>query len=97
VSDAPEVDPRTDQVLRIENFEALIERAAEEGARRALAAVGLHDEDAANDVRDLRTLLAAWRSAKRTAWQTAVKVLTTAVLAALLAGLAVKLKLGGAP
>lgn len=75
-------------------LEVLLDRAAEEGARRALAAIGLEDLRAAADVRDLRELLAAWRQAKRAAWQTAVRFVTTVVLAALLAGLALKAKLG---
>ncbi len=72
-------------------LEVLLDRAAEEGARRALAAIGLEDLRAAADVREL---LAAWRQAKRAAWQTAVRFVTTVVLAALLAGLALKAKLG---
>ena len=51
-----------------------------------------------NDVHELRDLLEAWRDARRTAWQTTVKVVTTGILAALLIGAAIKLKLlGGAP
>jgi hypothetical protein len=76
------------------DLEALVDRAAEEGARRALAAIGLEDGRAAADVRDLRELLSSWRQAKRAAWQTAIRFVTTVVLAALLAGLALKVKLG---
>lgn len=61
----------------------MIERAAECGARKALARVGLHDEGAANDVGDLRELLSAWRDVKRTALRTAVKFVTAVVLAAI--------------
>lgn len=46
---------------------------------------------------ELRSLLDAWRDARRTAWQTAVKVVTTGILAALLVGVAIKLKLMGGP
>ena len=52
---------------------------------------------AAADIRDLRGLIDAWREARRTAWQTAVKVVTTGVLAALLVGVAIKLRLMGGP
>jgi hypothetical protein len=76
------------------DLEALVDRAAEEGARRALAAIGLEDGRAAADVRDLRELLSSWRQAKRAVWQTAIRFVTTVVLAALLAGLALKVKLG---
>ena len=52
---------------------------------------------AAADIRDLRGLIDAWREARRTAWQTTIKVLTTGVLAALLVGIAIKLRLMGGP
>ena len=67
-------------------IEAMVARAAESGAKQALAAVGLHDEHAAADVRELRGVLEAWRSAKSTAINTAIKVITTAFLAAIAAG-----------
>lgn len=76
-------------------FEAMLARAAERGARRALTDVGLEGPDAAIDIRDLRTLLAALRLARRTAWQTSVRLLTTGLLMALIAGVAVKLKIFG--
>ena len=76
-----------------DEFEQLLDLAAERGARRALADVGLVDEYAAGDIRDLRSLLDALRIAKRTAWQTAVRLITTGLVLALLAGAAVKFKL----
>ncbi len=79
-------------------FEELLELAAERGAKRALADVGLVDEHAAADIRDLRSLLGAIRIAKHTAWQTAVKIVTTAFILALLTWAGIKLKLfGGMP
>jgi hypothetical protein len=83
-------------LLRKEDFEELLDRAAERGAERCLAHLGLENGSAAKDIRELRDLLEAWRDARRTAWQTAVKVITTGILAALLVGAALKLKaLGG--
>jgi hypothetical protein len=76
-------------------FEALMARAAEEGAKRALADVGLDGQEAAFDIRDLRSLLASIRFVRRTAVQTAVRMITTGVILALLAGIAVKLKVFG--
>ena len=76
-------------------FEALLERAAETGARRALHEVGLDGMDAAEDIRDLRSLLAGFRLAKRTAVQTTVRLITSGILLALMAGIALKLKLFG--
>ncbi len=84
-------------LLRKEDFDELLDRAAERGAERVLAHLGLENGHAARDIGELRSLLEAWRDARRTAWQTAVKVVTTGVLAALLVGAAIKLRLIGGP
>ena len=73
----------------------MLGRAAERGARRALADVGLDGEDAASDIRELRSLLEAFNTAKHTAWQTLIRITTTGLILALMAGAAVKLKLFG--
>ena len=79
-------------------FEAILARAAEEGAERALAYVGLEGKDAALDVRDLRSLVECIRLVRRTAVQTTVRMITTGVMLALLAGIAIMLKIfGGRP
>lgn len=67
-------------------MEAMIEKAAAAGARTALREVGLSDEDANSDVKELRNLLDSFRSAKRTVGKTIVQALTTLFLAALMAG-----------
>jgi len=82
-------------LLRREDFDELLAHAAERGAERCLAHLGLESGHAARDIRELRDLLAAWRDARRTAWQTSIKVVTTGILAALLVGAAIKLKLMG--
>jgi hypothetical protein len=82
-------------LFRKEDFDDLLDRAAERGAERVLAHLGLENGHAARDIRELRGLIEAWRDARRTAWQTAVKVITTGILAALLVGAAIKLKLVG--
>ena len=84
-------------LFRKEDFDDLLDRAAERGAERVLAHLGLENGHAARDIRELRGLIEAWRDARRTAWQTAVKVITTGILAALLVGAAIKLKLMGGP
>ena len=84
-------------LLRKEDFDELLDRAAERGAERVLTHLGLENGHAARDIGELRSLLEAWRDARRTAWQTAVKVVTTGILAALLVGAAIKLKLMGGP
>jgi len=74
-------------------LERLLQQAAERGARQVLAQIGLHNGHAARDVRELRDLLEAWRDARKTAWRTTVRVITTGILALLLVGAALKLKL----
>jgi hypothetical protein len=79
-------------------FQVLLTRAAEEGAKRALADAGIDGKDAALDIRDLRSLLDCIRFVRRTAVQTAVHLITTGLMLALLAGIAIKLKIfGGGP
>ena len=74
--------------LSRQEFEAILTRAAEEGAKRALADVGLDGEEAALDIRDLRSLLDCIRLVRRTAMQTAVRMITTGVMLALPASIA---------
>ena len=64
----------------------------------ALANAGLDGAEAALDIRDLRSLLDCIRFVRRTAVQTAVHLITTGVMLALLAGIAIKLRIfGGGP
>jgi len=89
---------REGTTLRIpeSEFEAMMARAAREGARQALNDVGLDGDEAALDIRDLRSLLDCVRFVRRTAVQTTVHLITTGLILALLAGVALKLKLFGA-
>ena len=82
-------------VMPRDEFEQLLEQAAELGAKRALADVGLDGEDAAHDIRELRSLLEAFNTAKHTAWQTVIRITTTGLILALMAGAVIKLKLFG--
>ncbi len=82
-------------VLRLKEIELIIDRAAEKAAKNALINVGLADENAAHDIRDLRSLLTAINSAKRTAWQTFIRTLTMGIIMALMAGIAIKFKVFG--
>jgi 2-iminoacetate synthase ThiH len=77
------MSPNNDKpvILTQAQLTALLEQAAESGARKALSAVGLHDDKAARDVIDLRSLLEAFRSAKNTVWTTIIRVGTVAALA----------------
>ena len=77
-------------VLPRPEFESLLEQAACRGARKALHEVGLNDENAAEDVRDLRDLLGTMRTAKQEAFRAVVRWLTVGFLVLLLAGVAAK-------
>lgn len=81
--------------LQKAELELLLSQAACRGARQALKDIGLNNGAAREDIRELRSLLQALRLARRTAWQTTVRVVTTVLLAALLALLGIKLKLLG--
>ena len=63
-----------------EQLEEMLDRAAKKGASEALRELGLEDQDAANDIRDMRGLLEAWRYTKKSIWATTVKMGTVAVL-----------------
>jgi hypothetical protein len=86
--------PRHDVGVRLsdEELESMLGRAAEEGARRALSDVGLGGKDAVLTIHDMRSLLECISFVRRTAVQTAVNVLTTGALIALLTGIAMKLR-----
>ena len=63
-----------------EELEAMLDRAAKKDAAEALRSLGLQDESAANDIRDMRNLIDAWRMTKKSIWATTVKLGTVAVL-----------------
>lgn len=66
--------------LTPEELEEMLNRAARRGARQALEEIGLHDEYASKDIDQLRSLLAAWKDTKKSAWSTVVKMVTTGAL-----------------
>ena len=88
------VDQHTVSMPR-ESFAELLASAAEEGANRALRKIGLSDEHAAADIEAIRSVVGMARAARSTAWQTFVRLATTAVFAAILAAVGIKLKLLG--
>lgn len=79
--------------LEAATLSAIVEEASETGARRALASLGLEDKAARRDMDELRDLLSAWRSAKRSAGAAIVSWLSKMLLAALLLGVAIKARL----
>jgi len=82
-------------VMHADDFEQLLENAAQRGAKKALADVGLDGENAASDIRALRSLLEAFNTAKLTAWQTVIRMVTTGFVLALVAGAVIKFKIFG--
>lgn len=66
--------------LTPDEFEAMLDRAAKRGARAALEELGLHDDNAPQDINELRSLLSSWRDTRKAMWSTVVKVATTAIL-----------------
>lgn len=67
-------------------LEIMLDKAAKRGAREALKDIGLLDEAARDDMREIRSLLEAWRDTKRTVGQTVARFFTMALLALLAAG-----------
>ena len=61
-------------------LETLLKDAARAGAREALREVGLADDHAGADVRDLRGLLSAWRQVKKGALQQLGKLIVGGIL-----------------
>jgi 2-iminoacetate synthase ThiH len=78
--------PEERRAMSPEVIEQMIAKAAKQGARAALESIGLHDESAGEDLKELRNLLDAWRSTKKTIWSQVVKAMTMAVLGAIAAG-----------
>ena len=68
-----------------------------EEMKSVLKEVGLHDEDAGNDVRDLRSLITDWRGMKNIVWQTVARAGTVFVLGLLMLGAWSKLNGGDGP
>jgi len=68
-------------------LQLVITAAAQAGAKQALKDIGLSDQDAYDDVKELRGLLDSWRATKTTVGHTIARMLTTSVLTALAIGI----------
>ena len=75
--------------------EIALRQIVREEMKSVLKEVGLHDDDAGNDVRDLRSLVSDWRGIKKTIWQTIARAGTLFVLGILMLGAWSKLNGGG--
>jgi hypothetical protein len=66
--------------------ELALRKIIREEMKSALKEVGLHDEEAGDDVRDLRSLITDWRGIKKTVLNTLAKAGTVFVLGLLMLG-----------
>jgi hypothetical protein len=66
--------------------ETALRQIIREEMKSVLKEVGLHDDDAGNDVRDLRSLITDWRGMKNIVWQTVARAGTMFVLGLLMLG-----------
>jgi hypothetical protein len=74
-------------------LQAIIEEAADTGAARALRRIGLMDDGAGGDIKELRQLVQGWRDVKSSALKSLVGWVVRSVVALLLFALAFKLGL----
>ncbi|GAA4641913.1 hypothetical protein GCM10023115_02520 [Pontixanthobacter gangjinensis] len=74
---------------------AIIEEASEMGADRAMVRLGLSDDNAQNDIDELRELLQAWRDAKTSASKAVIQWVVRGIFALLLIGIAVRIGVPG--
>lgn len=77
--------------------ETALRTIVREEMKSVLKEVGLHDDDAGNDVRDLRSLITDWRGMKKTIWQTIARAGTLFVLGILMLGAWSKFNGGDTP
>ena len=66
--------------------EGTLRQIIREEMKSVLREIGLHDDDAGTDVRDLRTLITDWRGMKKTIWNTIARAGTMFVLGLLMLG-----------
>jgi 2-iminoacetate synthase ThiH len=77
--------------LTPEELEIILDRAAKRGAKLVLRELGLHDESAAEDMREVRNLLTTWRQTRLSIWNTFVKITTVAIFSFVAAAIWMKL------
>ena len=77
--------------------EIALRQIVREEMKSVLKEIGLHDDDAGNDVRDLRSLITDWRGIKKVVWQTIAKAGTVFVLGLLMLGAWAKINGGDSP
>lgn len=78
-----------------DQWKTLLEAAAEAGAKKALASVGLHDERAADDVRELRDWLGNVRTLKSEFVRAIGRAIGMSLVGALAVAATMWVKVGG--
>ncbi len=81
----------SDIKLTTEELEDMLDRSAKRGAKLVLRELGLQDETAAVDIREIRSLLETWRQTRQSIWNTFIKITTIAVFTFIAAAIWMKL------
>ena len=77
--------------LTPEELELILDRSSKRGAKLVLRELGLHDESAAEDIREVRNLLITWRQTRLSIWNTFVKITTVTIFSFVAAAIWMKL------
>jgi hypothetical protein len=78
----------------VEIEEGMLRTVIREEMKSVLKEIGLHDDNAGHDVRDLRSLITDWRETKKLIWQTVARWGTMIVLGLLTIGAWMKINGG---
>jgi len=81
----------SDIKLSTEELEDMLDRSAKRGAKLVLRELGLQDETAAVDIREIRSLLDTWRQTRQSIWNTFVKITTVTVFTFIAAAIWMKI------
>jgi len=81
----------SDIKLTTEELEDMLDRSAKRGAKLVLRELGLQDETAAVDIREIRSLLDTWRQTRQSIWNTFVKITTVTVFTFIAAAIWMKI------
>lgn len=63
-----------------EQLENMLDRVSKRAAREALIELGLSDDAARNDIREMRSLMSAFRETRSTFWKMAVQMGSMALI-----------------
>ncbi len=76
-----------DFIISKSELEELLQKASQKGSRMALSELGLNDENAFVDIRDLRELLKAFRVARKDSFRIFLKCILIGFMTLLTAGI----------